>query len=74
MTQTSLDYYIFILEDKDLIITVYINDLLIIRINFTRIINLKMLLINKFKILDIEVVLIYLSIEIKRRQDGILLY
>ena len=72
-TRTSLDYYIFILEIKDLINTIYITDLLNIEISTTRNNELKKLNIKIFKI-DFRLVIKYFSIEIKRRLDSILLY
>ena len=69
-----MDYYILILEDKDHIITIYSNNLLIIVLSITRINELKKLLIRRFKILEIGLVIKYLSIKIKRRLDSIVLY
>ena len=74
MTRTSLDHYIFVLEDKDFIITIYVDNLLIIGLSITRINELKKSLIKRFKIIDMGVVIKYLNIEIKRRLDGIVLH
>ena len=74
MTWTSLDYYIFVLEDKDLFITIYVLNLFIIRSSITSINELKKSLIKRFKIIDIRVVIKYLNIEIKRRLNGIVLH
>ena len=55
-------------------ITNYINDLLNIGLSITRINELKKSLIKRFKIIDIGVVIKYLSIQIMRRLNSIVLY
>ena len=73
MTRTSLDYYSFILGDKKLIITIYVDDLLSIEFKILNINKLIKLLSKRFEIKDIRVIIKYFSIEIKRRLDGIFL-
>ena len=63
MIKISLEYYILVIYDKNLIITSNVDNLLFLVLNITRINKLKKLLLKRFKITNIELVTKYLTIK-----------
>ena len=71
-TSTNFDVSVFVFNDKKIYIVVYVNDLLIMKFDLNFINSLKRKLTNRFKIIDLNFVQHYLSVEIVREKNSIL--
>ena len=67
--KTKLNKSLFVLKNKKMFIAVYVDDLLVFKADISRIDKIKTELKSTFKIIDLNLILHYLSMKTQRNRD-----